>query len=114
MAKPIADANASAVMGEPGSDSNSTTLTSAPCTRRSSLAAGIVPSPDAPTSYIDWASLMRRVHLEDVLACACGGRRRILADVTDRQVVVAILEHLGLPTQAPAVARARDPTFDAA
>src|SRR5271168_3334987 len=30
---------------------------------------------------IDWASLLQRVFLEDVLACPCGGRRRIVCDV---------------------------------
>jgi hypothetical protein len=53
--------------------------------------------------------LLKRVLLEDVLACPCGGRRRILADVQERSAVVAILEHLGLPTEGPPIARARDP-----
>ena len=58
----------------------------------------------------DWARLLRRVYLEDVLACPCGGRRRVIADLHDPEVVTAILVHLGLPTEGPAVARARDPT----
>jgi hypothetical protein len=63
---------------------------------------------------IDWASLLRRVYLEDVLGCRCGGRRRILADISDRDVIVAILEHHGLPTEPPPIARARSPSFEAA
>jgi hypothetical protein len=47
--------------------------------------------------------------LYDVLACPCGGRRRILADVEEPSALVAILRHLGLPTEAPPLARARDP-----
>ena len=43
-----------------------------------SLGAGVVKPVGA---RIDWASLLRRVYLEDVLACPCGGRRRILADI---------------------------------
>ena len=79
---------------------------------RTSLGAGIVPQPYA---RIDWASLLRRVFLEDVLACPCGGRRRILSDVTDPTAIVAILAHLDLPARAPPVAAARDPGwFDAA
>jgi hypothetical protein len=79
---------------------------------RTSLGAGVVPQPYA---RIDWASLLRRVYLEDVLACPCGGRRRILSDVTEPVAIVAILEHLGLPARAPPVAAARDPAwFDAA
>jgi hypothetical protein len=52
------------------------------------LGAGVV-SPCY--ARIDWASLLRRVYLEDVLACPCGGRRRIVDDVTDQQTVLAIL-----------------------
>ncbi len=58
---------------------------------RSSLGTGVVPQTFA---RIDWASLIRRVFLEDVLRCPCGGRRRILSDVTEPDAVVAILEHL--------------------
>ena len=42
----------------------------------------------------------------------CGGRRAIVADISERDVVVAILAHLGLPTEAPPIARARSPGFD--
>jgi hypothetical protein len=65
-----------------------------------------------PCARIDWASLLRRVYMDDVLACPCGGRRRIVADVQDRDVVVEILVHLGLDADPPPVARARDPTLD--
>jgi hypothetical protein len=63
---------------------------------------------------IDWASLLKRTFLEDILACPCGGRRRILADIQERNVVVAILSHLGLPFDPPPIARARSPAFEAA
>lgn len=47
-------------------------------------------------------------HLIDVLRCpACGGRRRIVSFLTESDVVRRILTHLGLPTDAPAVAPAR-------
>lgn len=59
---------------------------------------------------IDWASLLKRVFLEDVLVCPCGGRRRIVSDVQESRAVVAILTHLGLPAEPPPIARARDPT----
>jgi hypothetical protein len=48
----------------------------------------------------------------DVLACPCGWRRATVADISEREVVVAILAHLGLPTEAPPLARARSPGFD--
>ena len=78
---------------------------------RTGLGAGVVPPVGA---RMDWASLLRRVYLEDVLACPCGGRRRIIADIQERDVIVAILDHLGPPTNPPPVARARSPTFEAA
>jgi hypothetical protein len=37
----------------------------------------------------------------------------VLAVITEREPVRQILAHLGLPTEAPPVARARDPTDDA-
>jgi hypothetical protein len=38
----------------------------------------------------------------------------LVADISERDVVVAILAHLGLPPFAPAIARARSPAFDLA
>ena len=46
----------------------------------------------------------------EVLRCpACGGRRRILAAITQAAVIRAILESLGLPADPPLVASARGP-----
>jgi Putative transposase/Transposase zinc-binding domain len=75
---------------------------------RTALGAGLV---DAVGARIPWAELLRRIYLEDVLACPCGGRRRVIANIDDPAVVAAILVHLGLHTEAPPVARARSPTF---
>jgi hypothetical protein len=50
--------------------------------------------------------------LVDVLDCSCGGRRAIVGDLSERDVVVAILAHVKLPTEAPPIARARSPGFD--
>ena len=36
---------------------------------------------------------------------------RILADISEPDVIVAILGHLGLPTEPPPIARARGPTW---
>jgi hypothetical protein len=58
---------------------------------------------------IDWPTLIRRVYLEDVLRCRCGGRRHILAHIEEPDAITAILEHLHLPTEAPPIARARSP-----
>ena len=60
-------------------------------------------------SRIAWAELLKRVFAEDVLACAlCGGRMKIIATVTDPEVVRKILTSLGLPPRGPPVAPARE------
>ena len=74
---------------------------------RTSLGAGVV----LPCyARIDWATLLRRVYLNDVLSCPCGGRRYVVAEINERDAVVAILTHLGLDPDPPTIARARDPT----
>jgi hypothetical protein len=78
---------------------------------RTSLGDGVV-KPGG--SRIAWAQLLRRIDWVDVLACRCGGRRAYVADISDSEVVVAILAHLGLPPFAPPIARARSPAFDVA
>src|SRR5471030_1494165 len=52
-----------------------------------------------------------RVFREDVLTCPCGGRRVMLAYLTEPGPVKAILDHLGLPSTGPPLAPAlgRDP-----
>jgi hypothetical protein len=65
----------------------------------------------AATTRVDWATLLRRSFEVDVLACArCGGRLRVLGEVTAPALVQLVLESLGLPGHAPSAARARDPT----
>jgi hypothetical protein len=67
----------------------------------------------AATPRMDWARLLRRSLDVDVLKCpTCDGRFRVLAAVTKRASVTRLLAHLGVPTHAPPVARARDPTDD--
>jgi hypothetical protein len=62
---------------------------------------------------VPWATLMRRTFDLDVLACPrCSGRMRIVADIEDPAVAAKILAHLGKPTRAPPIARARDPGDD--
>jgi hypothetical protein len=67
----------------------------------------------AVTPRLDWASLLRRTFDVDVLECPrCHGRLRVLAVITEREPVRRILEHLGEPSTAPPLSRARDPTHD--
>jgi len=68
--------------------------------------------PPAPGSRqrIPWAELLRRVFAIDVLRCArCGGRRAVLAFISEPAVVDKILLHLGLPARPPPRAPARPP-----
>ncbi len=58
-------------------------------------------------SRIPWAELLLRVFREDVLLCPCGGRRKVVALITEKKVLQDILEHLGLPTTGPPIAPAR-------
>jgi hypothetical protein len=83
----------------------------APSGPRTSLGDGLV---KPPCGRIAWAQLLRRVDWVDVLLCSWGARRAIVADISEPDVVVALLAHLGLPTFAPPIARARSPAFEGA
>ena len=76
---------------------------------RTSLATAVVRPVGA---RIDWASLLKRIFLEDVLDCPCGGRRRVLADVQEPTDVAQYLQRLGLDSSPPPIARARSPAFE--
>lgn len=64
-----------------------------------------------PAPYLDWASLLKRVFGEDILACPrCGHRStRVIAAIDDPPLVKKILGHLGLPTERVAISAARSP-----
>jgi hypothetical protein len=62
---------------------------------------------------VDWATLLRRSFSLDALECPmCHGRLRVVAVIAEREPVQRILAHLAMPTEAPPLARARDPTDD--
>jgi hypothetical protein len=61
---------------------------------------------------IDWATLLKRTYREDVLACPCGGRRRLWAVVTEPETARSILKSMGLAADPPPVARARSPCIE--
>jgi hypothetical protein len=56
---------------------------------------------------LEWADLLRRVFAWEVLACACGGTRRVLATIPKGPIAEKLLKHLKLPTAPPALGRAR-------
>ena len=64
----------------------------------------------ARSPRIDWATLLHRTFAVDVRQCAvCGGHLRVLAHITDPENASRLLGALGLPTEPPPIARARDP-----
>ncbi len=68
------------------------------------------PSPPPPPPPPPWAELMKRVFEIDVLHCTrCGGRRRLIALITDSLVARRILRQLDLPSEPPPPAPARPP-----
>lgn len=68
------------------------------------------PKPVGCGHRLDWASLLHRVFAIDVLHCEhCGGRRQLVALLTQADVAPKALARLGLPTQAPAPSPARAP-----
>ena len=60
-------------------------------------------------AYIPWAALLRRVHHVDMLACPCGGKRRFVSYVTEPEKIREGLEKFGLWSEAPPLAKAREP-----
>jgi Putative transposase/Transposase zinc-binding domain len=69
-----------------------------------------------PPSRIPWAELFKRVFKEDVLRCQkCGGDMKVIAFVNEQEAIRKFLDHLGLPSTGPPIAKARrqpDPDFD--
>jgi hypothetical protein len=67
------------------------------------------PGDPAPTrTRVPWAELLQKVHAVDVLACPeCGGRLEVVAYISQPTIAKQILDHLGLQSQAPPVAKAR-------
>jgi hypothetical protein len=85
--------------------------------RRLVPTAGAEPSqcPDpikapAPTSSVwrarrvPWAELLKRVFADDLLNCVCGGRRTVVAVVTDAAAARTLLDDLGLAHRPPVFA----------
>ena len=61
-------------------------------------------------SRLPWAVLLKRVFMTDALTCPkCQGRMKILATITEPEVIRQILDHLGIPSEAHRRTAARPP-----
>ena len=61
-------------------------------------------------SRLPWALLLQRVFMTDALTCPkCHGRMKILAAITGPDAIRKILDHLGIPSEAPRRTTARPP-----
>jgi len=58
---------------------------------------------------LPWADLLRRVFADEVLQCPCGGRRSVIAVVTDPTIAHTLLVALDLCYKPATFAPARDP-----
>jgi hypothetical protein len=66
----------------------------------------------ATSPRLEWPLLLRRTFDIDILDCAkCHGRLRVVATIAEVRDARRILERLGVPSDAPQAARARDPTY---
>jgi hypothetical protein len=67
------------------------------------------------STKMTWAECQKRAFLWDVLACKCGGRRKVIAAVRDRKQIERFLQHLELwPDSADVVAICGPPEVFAA
>ena len=81
----------------------------APDSPAAATAAGGKPIPRQPAHYL-WALLLARIYAAFPLICPRGGgEMRIIAFITAALMVQKILVHLGEPTSAPRLAKARGP-----
>jgi len=77
-----------------------------------------VPPPETgqqagPRYRVPWAEQLRKVFALDVMECPrCAGRLELLAFIADGGVARRILDHLGLASRSPPLARARSPDDD--
>ena len=53
-------------------------------------------NPKKKRRWVFWSELMKRIFLEDVLQCKCGGRRRVIALIEDPSIVFPILKSMDL------------------
>jgi len=77
---------------------------------RGSLSLRPKPAKIARKYRVPWADLLQKVFAIDVLACPdCNGRMQLVAFIAQAMVAKRILDHLGLDSTGPPIARAAPP-----
>lgn len=61
------------------------------------------------STRLSWKDAYLRAFGTDLLECECGGRKRVIATITDRAVVRRILQHLGLDHEVHDIESIRGP-----
>ena len=60
------------------------------------------------SSYIDWASLLKKVFKIDITVCPkCQGRMKVIAVINEKKIIKKILDHMGLGSDPPVVSPSR-------
>jgi hypothetical protein len=78
----------------------------------SALTSTLLAATASCLSRFEWATLLKRIYDIDALSCPrCDGRLDFISVVTEAEPIRAILNHLGIPSTPPILARARDPTW---
>ena len=74
-----------------------------PAPRGAAASGNLPPAPTPATRYVDWASLLRRIHRLDALSCArCGGRLAVIAVLHEPAAIAKVLTHVGAsPSRSP-------------
>ena len=67
--------------------------------------------PGHALSRLSWSQAMRRTFRLDVLQCACGGRREVIALIASGEIATKILAHLRLPVTAESFLPIRAPPW---
>ena len=73
--------------------------------RPTKLVTSVITRAGYPARYL-WPQLLARIYGVFALKCSgCGGRMRLVGFITEPPTVRQILEHVGEPTTAPAIAQ---------
>ncbi len=67
--------------------------------------------PGHALSRLSWSDAMRRTFKVDVLKCACGGRREVIALIPSGEIATKILAHLRMPLTAEGFLPIRAPPW---